>query len=66
MCLSLIGRVENVLIEEVSARDKNCVGGKTERGHMVNLAGDSSLIGRIVPVQIVSAGKNTLRGRLVK
>ena len=54
-----------MLVEEVSARDAQCVGGKTERGHMVNFAGDPSLIGRIVPVKITSAGKNTLRGEML-
>ena len=64
ICRQQIGRVEDVLVEEVSARDQSCVAGKTERGHMVNFSGDASLIGRIVPVRITSAGKNTLRGEL--
>ena len=65
LCTRQIGRIEPVLVEEVSARDAQCVGGKTERGHMVNFAGDPSLIGRIVPVKITSAGKNTLRGEML-
>ena len=65
LCTRQIGRIEPVLVEEVSARDAQCVGGKTERGHMVNFAGDKSLIGRIVPVKITSAGKNTLRGEML-
>ena len=65
LCTRQIGRIESVLVEEVSARDAQCVGGKTERGHMVNFAGDPSLIGRIVPVKITSAGKNTLRGEML-
>ncbi len=66
VCNSLIGRVEEVLIDEESSRDEGCVGGKTGRGHMVNIAGGSELIGKIVPVRIISAGKNTLRGELIK
>ncbi len=66
ICRQQIGRVEDVLVEEVSARDQLCVAGKTERGHMVNFSGDPSLIGRIVPVRITSAGKNTLRGTLAE
>lgn len=65
LCTRQIGKIESVLVEEVSARDAQCVGGKTERGHMVNFAGDPSLIGRIVPVKITSAGKNTLRGEML-
>ncbi len=65
LCTRQIGKIEPVLVEEVSARDAQCVGGKTERGHMVNFAGDPSLIGRIVPVKITSAGKNTLRGEML-
>ena len=61
ICRQQLGRVEPVLVEEVSARDAACVAGKTERGHMVNFSGEASLIGRIVPVKITSAGKNTLR-----
>ena len=63
-CEAQVGRVEPVLVEEVSARDASCVAGKTDRGHMVNFSGDASLIGCIVPVKITSAGKNTLRGTL--
>ena len=65
LCTRQIGKIEPVLVEEVSARDAQCVGGKTERGHMVNFAGDPSLIGRIVPVKITSVGKNTLRGEML-
>lgn len=60
-----IGKHETVLVESVSARDGNSVGGKTPRGHMVNFPGNSDLIGKFVDVEIVSAGRNTLRGRLI-
>ena len=60
-----VGRRERVLVEALSTRDDNQVGGKTPRGHMVNFPGDSSLIGSFVEVEITSAGRNTLRGRQV-
>ncbi len=60
-----IGRRETVLVESVSARDAGSVGGKTPRGHMVNFPGNASLIGSFAEVEIVSAGRNTLRGRLL-
>ena len=61
-----IGKVEPVLVESISARDDMMVGGKTPRSHMVNFAGSRDMIGKIVPVRITSAGKNTLRGELIK
>jgi hypothetical protein len=32
---------------------------------MVNFAGDPSLIGRFADVEIISAGRNTLRGKMI-
>ncbi|OPZ67842.1 MAG: (Dimethylallyl)adenosine tRNA methylthiotransferase MiaB [Firmicutes bacterium ADurb.Bin467] len=58
-----VGKRETVLVESVSARDEQSVGGKTPRGHMVNFPGNAELIGRFVTVEILSAGRNTLRGR---
>ena len=60
-----VGRREMVLVDSVSARDASCVGGKTPRSHMVNFPGSADLIGRFVEVEITSAGKNTLRGRMI-
>ncbi len=61
-----VGERQQVLVEAVSTRDAGSVGGRTPRGHMVNFPGDASLIGRFADVEILSAGRNTLRGRLVK
>jgi tRNA-2-methylthio-N6-dimethylallyladenosine synthase len=61
-----VGKKERVLVEAVSTRDSASVGGKTPRGHMVNFAGDSALIGQFADVEITSAGRNTLRGRIIK
>lgn len=60
-----IGRKQQVLVEAQSSRDAGQVCGKTGRGHMVNFPGNSELIGRLVEVKIISAGRNTLRGQLV-
>ena len=60
-----VGRIERVLVESVSTRDSASVGGKTPRGHMVNFPGDASLIGKFVDIEITSAGRNTLRGRII-
>ena len=61
-----VGRKEIVLVDSVSTRDAGSVGGKTPRGHMVNFPGGAELIGKFVEVEITSAGKNTLRGRLIQ
>jgi len=62
----MVGTRETVLVESVSARDEGWVGGKTPRSLMVNFPGDASLIGKFVEVEITSAGKNTLRGKIVE
>ena len=62
----MVGTTAEVLVESVSARDAGWVGGKSPRALMVNFPGGEELIGRIVKVRITSAGRNTLRGELVK
>ena len=62
----MVGTIAEVLVESVSARDAGWVGGKSPRALMVNFPGGEELIGRIVKVRITSAGRNTLRGELVK
>ena len=64
--LAQVGRRETVLADSVSARDANQIGGKTPRSHMVNFPGSADLIGKFVDVEITSAGKNTLRGRMIE
>ena len=60
-----VGRQEIVLVDSVSTRDAYSVGGKTPRGHMVNFPGTADLIGKFVKVEITSAGRNTLRGKMI-
>jgi len=60
-----VGRKEVVLVDSVSTRDASSVGGKTPRGHMVNFPGTADLIGKFVTVEITSAGRNTLRGKMI-
>ncbi len=64
--LEQVGKTLPVLVDSVSTRDENKIGGKTPRAHMVNFAGSKDLIGQTVNVLITSAGKNTLRGEIVK
>ncbi len=65
ICRAQIGKVERVLVEGASTRDPGFICGKTDRGHMVNFAGNLSA-GQMADVKIISAGRSTLRGELVK
>ena len=60
-----VGRRETLLVEGVSTRNAQTVGGRTPRGHMVNFEGGSELTGKFVEVEITSAGRNTLRGKMI-
>ena len=60
-----VGKRETLLVEGVSTRNAQTVGGRTPRGHMVNFEGGSELTGRFVEVEITSAGRNTLRGKMI-
>ena len=64
--LEQVGKTVPVLVDSVSARDESAIGGKTPRAHMVNFPGCKDMIGKTVNVHITSAGKNTLRGEIVK
>jgi len=60
---SLVGRVEDVLIDSASRRRATEVSGRTSSNVVVNLPGDPSWIGRIVPVRIERAGPHSVGGR---
>jgi len=60
-----VGLVQTVLVEGESTRNPGWISGKTDRGHMVNFPGNTKLIGKMVEVQISSAGRNTLRGSAI-
>ncbi|MDL2205954.1 tRNA (N6-isopentenyl adenosine(37)-C2)-methylthiotransferase MiaB [Eubacteriales bacterium OttesenSCG-928-N13] len=59
-----IGLTQTVLVEGESTRNPGAICGKTERGHMVNFPGNVDLTGKLIPVRIISAGRNTLRGEM--
>lgn len=47
-----VGRVEDVLVEEVNRQDSALVTGRTDKNYLVHFPGDASLIGQIVPVKL--------------
>jgi len=58
-------KVIPVLIEGASKTDKNMLTGRTESLKTVDLPGDPSYIGKIVPVRIVKAQTFSLYGEIV-
>jgi tRNA-N(6)-(isopentenyl)adenosine-37 thiotransferase enzyme MiaB len=60
---SLIGKIENVLVESLSKRGQNSVSGKGERGITIAFPGDESDIGKIIPVEIIDVRTSTLSGK---
>jgi tRNA-2-methylthio-N6-dimethylallyladenosine synthase len=61
---SVVGRVEPVLIEK-PGRHAGQIGGRSPWLQPVHIDGPESLIGRIVPVRIDAATRNSLSGSLV-
>ena len=53
-----------VLVEGPSKTDASMLTGRTEQGKVVDLPGDPSLVGQIVPVKIVKAQTFSLYGEL--
>ena len=58
----MVGTVQRILVERPSARNEEEMAGRTENNRVVNFAGDSSLIGKFVDVEITEARPNSLRG----
>ena len=59
-----VGHVETVLCEGVSARSERQITGRTQRGITVNFDGSADMVGSVVPVMIIGAGHNTLKGKI--
>ena len=60
-----VGKVELVLVEGSSKKDKNRLSGYTEHNKLVHFEGDESLVGKIVPVRILESHTYSLIGELV-
>ncbi len=58
-----VGRTLDVLVEK-RGRHEGQVGGKTPYLQAVHFEGGPELVGRMLPVEILSAGSNSLHGRL--
>ena len=62
--LEYIGKVELILIEGYSKTNKDLLTGRTDTNKVVVLEGDSSLIGKTIPVKIVSEHMWYLKGEI--
>jgi tRNA-2-methylthio-N6-dimethylallyladenosine synthase len=60
-----VGTIETVLVDSVSRRRSTDLAGRTEGSIVVNFAGPSEWIGRLVPVRVTEAAPNSLRGEVV-
>ena len=60
----MVGTVQSVLVEGPSRKNSDELCGRTEDNRFVNFAGDSSLIGSFVNLNITRAFSNSLRGEL--
>jgi len=62
---SMVGSIQRVLIESVSAKRADELAGRTDNNRIVNFPGDTALINQFVNVRITEALSHTLRGELV-
>ncbi len=62
---NMVGRVERVLVEQISRKRTDQLCGRTENNRVVNFDGDPVLIGRFVELRITEALPNSLRGEVV-
>ena len=62
---SLKGTLQEVLVEGASKTDKNRMTGRTRTNKIVNFVGDESLSGWLVNVEIRTAMRHSLEGRLI-
>ena len=60
-----VGRVESVLVDATSRRRAWELSGRTSGNTVVNFPGEPEWVGRIVPVRIIGANPNSLRGEPV-
>lgn len=63
MSRALVGSIQEVLAEGRSRRGDQ-LAGRTEANRVVNFDGDDSLIGTLVPVEIIRSYPNSLLGKL--
>lgn len=61
---AMIGTTQTLLITGISKKDPNKLSGRTENNRVVNFKGPAELIGKLIPVRIIEALPNSLRGEM--
>lgn len=61
-----IGKVFDVLVDNVSKNDKTMLSGRLNTNKLINFKGPSNLIGQIVKIEVLSSHIHFLIGELVK
>ncbi len=62
---AMVGKTYKILVEGVSEKNPEMMSGYTEKNKLVHFKGDSSLVGKIVPVKITESHTYSLIGELV-
>lgn len=62
---SMLSSIQRVLVIGPAIKNPNQMSGRSENNRVVNFAGNSSLIGKMVPVKITEALRNTLQAELI-
>ncbi len=62
---SLLGQIQEVLVDELNSKFPGKVTGRTRTNHIVTLPGGPELLGRLVNVEITEAYPYRLAGRLI-
>jgi tRNA-2-methylthio-N6-dimethylallyladenosine synthase len=62
----MVGRIEDVLVDSASRRRSTELSGRTSANVVVNLPGDASWIGRVLPVRIERAGPHSVWGQATR
>lgn len=61
---SYVGTIQQVLVEGPSKTNPDTLAGRTQGGKIVNFHGDSSLVGKIINVQIIESRTWSLIGKI--
>jgi tRNA-2-methylthio-N6-dimethylallyladenosine synthase len=59
---SMVGSLQRVLVTGPSRRDPSELAARTSNNRVVNFAGATRLVGRIIDIEITEARAHTLRG----
>ncbi len=60
----LLGSIQEVLVEGTSRQGGGQLAGRLRTNQIVNFMGPATLVGQLVQVEIIQAGRHSLGGRL--